>query len=106
MSAVHPPSATSMIGKVVLAGMTYVDADGNALEHRQFAGKVLRVNAAEGVVLASALDGRELFLPPTLEHYTRAAPGHYTLRSKELTITNPDFLCTWDVHLARGNDAD
>jgi len=104
VNVMDPPSA--MIGKVVLAGMTYVDADGNALEHRQVAGTVLRVNEQEGVVLASALDGREVFLPLALEHYTRAAPGDYTLRSGEMTITNPDLLCTWDVHLARGNDAD
>ncbi|WP_313344458.1 hypothetical protein [Stenotrophomonas sp.] len=96
--------AQAMLGKTVLAGITYLDADGNALEHRQFVGEVLRINDDEGVVLASAVDGEELFLPPTLDHYTPAAPGDYTLRSMELTITNPDYLCTWDVHLARGND--
>lgn len=95
-----------MVGKTVLAGITYLDADGNALEHRQVAGEVLRINEEEGVVLASALDGQEVFLPSTLEHCTRAAPGDYTLRSKELTITDPDYLCAWDVHLVRGNDAD
>lgn len=104
MSIEGTEKARAMIGKTVLAGITYLDADGNALEHRQFAGEVLRISDAEGVVLASAVDGREVFLPPTLDHYTPAAPGDYTLRSKELTITDPDFLCTWDVRLAPGND--
>jgi hypothetical protein len=98
--------ARAMLGKTVLAGITYLDADGNALEHRQFAGEVLRINDDEGVVLASAVDGEELFLPPTLDHYTAAAPGDYTLRSIALTISNPEYLCTWDVRLARGNDPD
>ncbi|MBT2767778.1 hypothetical protein J7J08_09010 [Stenotrophomonas sp. ISL-67] len=104
MTDIDPAKAHAMIGKTVLAGITYLDADGNALEHRQLAGEVLRINAEEGVVLASALDGQDVFLPPTLDHYTPAAPGDYTLRSMGLTISDPDYLCTWDVHLARGND--
>ncbi|WP_282247800.1 hypothetical protein [Stenotrophomonas sp. PS02300] len=104
MTGIDRAKARAMIGKTVLAGMTYLDAQGNALEHRQMAGHVLRINDDEGVVLASAVDGEELFLPPTLDHYTPAAPGDYTLRSMALTISDPDFLCTWDVHLAPGND--
>ncbi len=104
MTVIDRDKAEAMIGATVLAGITYLDADGNALEHRQFAGRVLRINEDEGVVLASALDGEELFLPPALDHCTPAAPGNYTLRSQALTISDPDFLCTWDVHLAPGND--
>lgn len=104
MTDIDLAKARAMIGKTVLAGITYLDADGNALEHRQMAGEVLRINDEEGVVLASAVDGEELFLPPTLHRYAAAAPGDYTLRSIALTITDPDFLCTWDVQLAPGND--
>lgn len=104
MTRIDRDKARAMIGATVLAGITYFDADGNALEHRQFAGEVLRINEEEGVVLASAVDGHEVFLPPALDHCTPAAPGDYTLRSKELTLSNPDYVCTWDVHLARGND--
>lgn len=104
MTDIDRAKARAMIGKTVLAGITYLDVDGNALEHRQMAGDVLRINAEEGVLLASAVDGEELFLPPTLDHYAAAAPGDYTLRSIALTISDPDFLCTWDVHLAPGND--
>ncbi len=104
MTDIDAALAATMIGKVVLAGMTYLDADDNALEQRQLAGTVLRINAEEGVVLASVVDGEEICLPPMLDHYQRAAPGDYTLRSIDLTISDPDYLCTWDVHLAPGND--
>jgi hypothetical protein len=105
MNEIDPALAATMIGKVVLAGMTYLDAEGNALELRQLAGTVLRINAEEGVVLASVVNGDEICLPPMLGHYQRAEPGDYTLRSIDVTISDPDYLCTWDVHLAPGNDA-
>lgn len=96
--------AEAMLDKVVLAGVTYLDVDGNALEHQQFAGRILRINEEEGVVLASLIDGEEYFLPPHLDHYKVAESGDYTLRSVDLTVTDPDYVCTWDVHLAQGND--
>lgn len=96
--------AETMLDKVVLAGVTYLDVDGNALEHQQFAGRILRINDEEGVVLTSLIDGEEFFLPPHLDHYKVAEPGDYTLRSVDLTVTDPDYLCTWDVRLAQGND--
>ncbi|WNH53596.1 hypothetical protein [Stenotrophomonas oahuensis] len=104
MSTIDQHKANNMFGKIVLAGITYLDADGNALEQKQYAGEILRINEEEGVVLASLIDGEELFLPPHLDHYKVAEPGDYTLRSIDFTVTDPDYLCTWDVHLAHGND--
>ncbi len=104
MSTLDQEKANTMLGKIVLAGITYLDADGNALEQKQCAGEILRINEDEGVVVASLIDGEELFLPPHLDHYKVAGPGDYTLRSIEFTATDPDYLCTWDVHLAQGND--
>lgn len=104
MSTLDQEKANTMLGKIVLAGITYLDADGNALEQKQCAGEILRINEDEGVVVASLIDGEELFLPPHLDHYKVAGPGDYTLRSIEFTVTDPDYLCTWDVHLAQGND--
>ncbi|WP_312317346.1 hypothetical protein [Stenotrophomonas sp.] len=104
MSSIDQEKANTMLGKIILAGITYLDANDNALEQKQFAGKVLRINDEEGVVLASLIDDEEFFLPPHLDHYKVAEPGDYTLRSVDLTVTDPDYLCTWDVHLAQGND--
>ena len=104
MSPLDHDKSNAMLGKIILAGITYLDANDNALEQKQFAGKVLRINNDEGVVLSSLIDGEEFFLPPHLDHYKVAAPGDYTLRAIEFTVTNPDYLCTWDVHLAQGND--
>lgn len=104
MSPIDQDKANTMLGKIVLAGITYLDADGNALEQQQYAGEILRINEEEGVVLSSLIDDEELFLPPHLDHYKVAEPGDYTLRSIDFTVTDPDYLCTWDVHLAQGND--
>ncbi len=104
MSPIDQDKANTMLGKIVLAGITYLDANDNALEQKQFAGRVLRINNEEGVVLSSLIDDEELFLPPHLDHYKVAGPGDYTLRSVDFTVTDPDYLCTWDVHLAQGND--
>lgn len=104
MSTIDQEKANTMLGKIVLAGMTYLDAAGNALEQKQYAGEIVRINDEEGVVLSSLVDGEELFLPPHLDHYKVAESGDYTLRSMDLTVTDPDYLCTWDVHLAQGND--
>lgn len=104
MSTIDQDKANTMLGKIILAGITYLDANDNALEQKQFAGRVLRINNEEGVVLSSLIDNEELFLPPHLDHYKLADPGDYTLRSVDFTVTDPDYLCTWDVYLAQGND--
>jgi len=73
--------AEAMLDKVVLAGVTYLDVDGNALEQQQFAGRILRINEDEGVVLSSLIDGEEFFLPAHLDHYKVAEPGDRYRRS-------------------------
>lgn len=98
MIEIDPGKAGKMIGKLVLAGVSFCDSAGRTIDDRQYFGRVLRINADEGLVIASGVDGEEIHLPPDLDQYTRAEPGDYRLRSMDLTVTDPDYLCTWHVH--------
>ncbi|MCF7220412.1 hypothetical protein [Marilutibacter chinensis] len=98
MIGIDPGKAAKMIGKLVLAGVRFCDTAGRTIDDRQYFGRVLRINADEGLVIASGVDGGENHLPPDLDPYTRAEPGDYRLRSMDLTVTDPDYLCTWHVH--------
>ncbi len=103
MFRIDQHKAAAMIGKVVLAGVSYCDRAGNVVDDRQYFGTVLRINAQEGLVLASGVDGAEIGLPPDLEQYSPAAPGIYTLTSMDRVVTDPDYLATWRVHPPAGN---
>lgn len=106
MHDIDQDKARQMLGKVVLAGVTLYGPDGAPAEHRQHVGTVVRISAEDGVVLVAA-DGGEVFLPPYLEHYVPADPGVYTLAATGQTVTDPDYLSTWDVHppVEDGDDA-
>lgn len=90
--------AAQMIGKLVLVGVTRFGGDGQVQGLEQFAGTVLRVSAEEGLVLADGDDGHERYLPPMLDQYLPAAPGEYQLRSSGVTVIDPDYLSTWELH--------
>ena len=98
MIEIDKEKTEEMIGKLVLVGVSYCDADGQVLDDQQFFGTVLRVNAKDGLVIASGLDGSEVSLPPYLEQYSPADPGTYTLKSIDRVVTNPDYISTWRVY--------
>lgn len=82
-------------GKVILVGYTYVDDDGNAVEQRQFWGRV--ESADDRGIHIRCSDGQRRSIPPSLQSTKIAAPGTYRLRSTGETIENPDLLSTWIV---------
>ena len=98
MIEIDQEKAQHMIGKVVLAGVSFCDADGQVLDNQQFFGTVLRINAQEGLVIASGVDGAEINLPPYLDQYTPAEPGTYALKSMDLVVTDPDYTSMWHVY--------
>jgi hypothetical protein len=95
--SIDQSKATEMLGKVVLVGVSYCDASGEVVDNQQYFGTVLRINAQEGLVIASGENGEEITLPPMLERYAAAAPGIYNLKSGH-SVENPDYLSTWRVH--------
>lgn len=104
MIEIDQSKAEEMIGKVVLAGVSLCDPSGNVVDHRQYFGTVLRINAHEGLVIAIGVDGEEIGLPPYLDQYTHADPGVYRLKSIDQVVTNPDYISTWRVYSAASDD--
>ncbi|HWL53178.1 MAG TPA: hypothetical protein VNQ90_12140 [Chthoniobacteraceae bacterium] len=98
MTGIDQEKAAEMLGKVVLAGVSFCNAAGEVIENRQYFGTVLRINEQEGLVIVSGIDGKEVKLPPDLEQYIPASPGTYTLKAIERVVVNPDYVSTWSVH--------
>lgn len=89
--------AASLVGKYVLIGMTWVDADGKLVRQDQFHGRITVVDESNGVGIAleGARDGETYWLPPDLRPYRPAPPGEYRLRGTGEVLRDPDLLTTW-----------
>lgn len=92
--------ANDMIGKVMLVGITYINPDG-LQSQAQFFGVVLSASVEEGIKLklAGQHEGQEYNLPPDTSCIWKADPGVYTLSESKEKLVDPDYLCTWEVHL-------
>jgi hypothetical protein len=90
-----------LVGRRVLAGMTFVDSAGRSLGRRQACGTVSEV--ADGVVTLELPDGEQLLLPADEGAFTPARPGSYTLAATGEVVVDPDFLCTWSVMVPPGD---
>jgi hypothetical protein len=88
-------NSSHYIGKTVLVGVTYQDAESHDLEKKQFFGTICRINQKEGIVLTLSNTGKEFSLPPALDALKEARPGEYRLRSTGEIIVDPDYLTTW-----------
>jgi hypothetical protein len=85
---------SEMIGRRVLVGITYVDAQGVVVNQDQFAGIVQEV---EPLVAIERGSGDPFTLPPEPAAFERAQAGEYRLRSSGETVIDPDFITTWTV---------
>jgi len=94
---VDPADGAALVGKHLLVGLTYLDHAGQPSSRRQVHGTVLRVNAAEGIVIALEPSGEEFTLPPAFEAIEPAAPGEYRLHSTGEIVVDPDFTATFRV---------
>jgi hypothetical protein len=101
--------ARDLIGKTVLLGLTFADADGEVLDQAQRHGVVERAEPEAGIEIRLVAPGQpwhgELYrLPPDLRPFDAAAPGAYRLRSTGETVVDPDFTSTWEIRAPRAED--
>ena len=91
--------AQALLGRYVLIGVTYLDADGNPTRQEQVHGVVIAATAEEGFLfqLRGSRNGTEYRLPPNTSGFVKAQPGEYRLRRTGEVVTDPDFTCTWSV---------
>jgi hypothetical protein len=96
------PELNDLIGKTVVLGLTFTDADGNERERTQRHGVVEVAEHDRGIGIrfvapGRAWDGELYWLPPDARPFREAAPGAYRLRSTGETIVDPDFTAAWVV---------
>jgi len=94
--------AHALVGKTVLLGLTFKDAEGELIEQLQRHGVVTQADEDEGIIIRLVGPGQvwhgELYpIPPDLSSLSEAAPGAYRLRSTGETIVDPDFTSTWEI---------
>lgn len=85
--------AEEFIGKTLLVGITYENADGTVRERTQFFGRISSVSERELIVKLA--DGTTRSLPPDVSALERARPGIYRLHSTNETVENPDYTAVW-----------
>jgi hypothetical protein len=90
--------AAELIGKHIVVGLTFVDADQKPIRLTQLHGFVVRVNRKEGIVLRQS-DGSEYNLPPSLAGFEKAPEGSScTLHSTGEVVDDPDYLVSYTVN--------
>ena len=91
-----------LVGKTLLLGLTFADADGNVIERVQRHGVIDVADDEKGIALrfvapGQTWDGELYWLPPDRSAFSEAAPGAYRLRSSGETIVDPDFSASWEI---------
>ena len=107
----HPPSfddgrppydaakAASLLGKIVLVGVTVEDKRGELRRQEQYFGRVTDVDPRHGITIAlmGAREGETKNLTPHPDVFEAASPGTYRLRPTGETIVDPAYTCTWTL---------
>lgn len=95
------------IEKTCLIGLTYFTAEGEMLKQSLLAGKVSSCDAEKGIGIAlfekeSSGQGSKQFLIPTdLSCWFTAPKGQFHTSVEGVTVTDPNYLITWDIYQTR-----
>ena len=91
--------AESVVGKVVLVGLTYLAADGGLIEQQQFFGTVVSADSRKGILLS--LKGQraseQYNLPPDTRAIEIASSGEYRLCGTGEVVIDPDYTVMFSI---------
>lgn len=89
--------ASNLEGKLVLVGITRLNADGSTESHQQFYGYVLEAVRGRGIHLRleGTEAGKSYWLPPDTRAFHPAPLGQYRLKSTGEVVNDPDYTCMW-----------
>lgn len=92
--------AAELVGRVMLAGISYIEPDGSVARRQQVFGEVVSVDPRRGIAirLMGSRAGETFRLPPDTRSIQPASPGEYRLHSTNEVVVDPDFLVTFAVH--------
>ena len=102
MADILAPELAALIDKRAMVGISYFDINGDTLQQIMLAGTVVRVTAKDGITLRQQNE-EEFTLPSSMAPWFVAPAGNYKSSDGE-SVSNPDYLVTWNVH--RCQDAD
>jgi len=97
-----------LIGKTCVIGVSYFGLEQELLKQSQYAGEVLKVDAELGITVqlrhsdAGAAQA-DFIIPPNLDAWFKAPPGHYRHAPSGVDMENPDYLVTWNVYRTQEN---
>jgi hypothetical protein len=99
-SAWDQEEADGLVGLLLLAGLTYLAADGKTVTSKvQCWGRI--VSAKPGgiaiVCEGKTWTGQTRSFPPDLSAYEAARPGDYELSSTGEFVQNPDLTAHWTI---------
>lgn len=102
-----------LMGKTCVIGLSYFGLEGEVLKQTQCCGTVIKVDKEMGIsvqlqhsnpdLAKSSAEQPAFILPPHLEAWFKAAPGHYRHSETGVDMLNPDFLVTWNVFRTQQN---
>ena len=92
----EPPSFETIIGKSLLAGLSYYNAAGDLTRQEEVFGHIIEASPETGIVVTKK-DGAVFRFPPAIGWLHHAQPGKYTLKSTGDIVENPDFTVTFDI---------
>ena len=102
MADILAPELAALIDKRAMVGISYFDINGDTLQQIMLAGTVVRVTAKDGITLRQ--QNEEEFTPPSsMAPWFVAPAGNYKSSDGE-SVSNPDYLVTWNVHRCQDTD--
>ncbi|EDP99079.1 hypothetical protein [Shewanella benthica] len=95
------------IEKTCLIGLTYFTAEGEMLKQSLLAGKVSSCDAEKGIGIAlfekekSDQASKQFLIPTDLSCWFTAPKGKFHTSVEGITVTDPNYLITWDIYQTR-----
>lgn len=104
---------TDVLNKTCVIGLSYFSSNGELLKQSQLCGRVTSTDSDNGIsVVLQGADATSnaapatFILPPNLNCWFSAPPGHYRNPETGVDMENPDYLVTWDVYQTRDDSAE
>ncbi|WP_343684257.1 hypothetical protein [Asticcacaulis sp.] len=93
------PLVRVLLGKMLVVRLNEIGTNDELLSFELVAGRVVRANRKEGLVLSlvGARQGEAFFLHLVPEAYTLIDPGDYALTCGTV-VRNPDFRAAFDIY--------
>ena len=100
-----------VLSKTCVIGLSYIGTDDEVLKQAQYAGTVTQVDREQGISVqlhhSDASVAKPVFiLPPNLDAWFKAPPGHYRHPASGVDMENPDYLVTWSIYRTQEETAD